>query len=120
MRDGHLNKCKTCNKKDTNSRYADPVARQRIREYERLRFKDPERKKKVKIYRERMRLKYPYKWLSRGRLGFAVKSGKIEKKPCEVCGEEKSQGHHPDYRKQLEVKWLCFKHHREAHGQKVG
>lgn len=40
---------------------------------------------------------------------------KISKKPCDVCGVEKVEGHHQDYRKPLEVIWLCNKHHRQIH-----
>ena len=43
-----------------------------------------------------------------------------EAKRCFKCGE-KGQAHHDDYSKPFEIKWLCFKHHRElAHGQIVG
>jgi hypothetical protein len=45
----------------------------------------------------------------------AVRDGRLKKEVCEVCGEKESQGHHPDYEKQLEVRWLCQKHHMEAH-----
>lgn len=45
----------------------------------------------------------------------AVRSGKIERQPCEICSEPKAQGHHFDYSKPLEVRWLCPKHHREEH-----
>lgn len=30
-----------------------------------------------------------------------------------------SQAHHEDYARPLDVRWLCFKHHRETHGQQV-
>lgn len=45
---------------------------------------------------------------------YAYKSGKIEKKPCEVCGSKKTEMHHPDYAEPAEVIWLCKKHHIEA------
>ena len=45
----------------------------------------------------------------------AVKYGKIEKKPCVVCGDHNSQGHHEDYLKPLDVVWYCRKHHLERH-----
>ncbi len=41
--------------------------------------------------------------------------GKLLKQPCEVCGNLKSEKHHDDYSKPLEVRWLCRKHHLEHH-----
>lgn len=41
--------------------------------------------------------------------------GKIEKKPCKVCGSEQSQMHHHDYSKPLEVEWLCRPCHLQEH-----
>lgn len=114
MKDGHLNKCKSCTKRDIKERYDNPITRERIREYERMRFKTPERKIKVLEYQRNRRKNFPGKYKAR------QEAGKLEKKPCELCGNEKGQAHHTDYRKHITVKWLCFKHHREAHGQKVG
>ena len=48
-------------------------------------------------------------------LAYAIKRGDIIRCPCEVCGETRSQAHHHDYSKPLEVKWLCAKHHRQLH-----
>jgi hypothetical protein len=45
----------------------------------------------------------------------AVRRGKLLRLPCEVCGELKSEAHHDDYTKPLEVRWLCRVHHREHH-----
>lgn len=55
------------------------------------------------------------KFAARNALRYAIKSGKIAKYPCEKCGEIKSQGHHTDYSKPLDVVWLCSKHHHEIH-----
>lgn len=55
-----------------------------------------------------------------GYLGQMVFQGKIKRKPCEVCGEKKSQGHHyKGYEKEhwLDVQWLCVKHHKEVHSE---
>lgn len=115
MGDGHLGKCKDCAKKDVNERYYKEFLK--IREYESKRFKNPDRKKKIKLYAKNRNVKFPEKALARTKLYNAVRSGKLIRLPCEVCGDPKSQGHHHDYSKPLDVKWLCFKHHRLEHGQ---
>ncbi len=48
----------------------------------------------------------------------AIENNKIERKPCEKCGDIKSQGHHEDYSKPLDVIWLCPKHHTKLHYDK--
>lgn len=119
MGDGYLGKCKSCTKKDVNGRYSDPQSRLKIVEYERKRFKDPERKKKIYLYNLKRKLKRPKRHKAAYKVSNAIRDGKLKRLPCEVCGDVKSQGHHKDYRKPLNVTWLCFKHHREVHGQKV-
>lgn len=49
------------------------------------------------------------------RTRYAIRSGQLVKQPCQVCGDPKSQAHHDDYSKPLEVQWLCSKHHGERH-----
>ena len=50
-------------------------------------------------------------------LRYAVRIGIVIKKPCEICGDINSMGHHADYNKPLEVMWLCSKHHKEIHAK---
>lgn len=77
----------------------------------------PEFKKRMcenqKRYREDplLRIKHLARWRTRRE----IESGKIKPLPCEVCGLEKSEAHHDDYEKALEVRWLCRFHHREHH-----
>lgn len=47
----------------------------------------------------------------------AVKAGLLQQQPCEVCDAKKVEGHHDDYTKPLDVRWLCLKHHCEVHGR---
>lgn len=53
-------------------------------------------------------------WAQR-RLGAAVDAGRIKRMPCEVCGEPRAQGHHDDYDRPLDVRWLCVLHHHQWH-----
>jgi hypothetical protein len=117
MGDGRLNKCKGCTKKDVAGNYQGN--RKYYQEYEKKRCQTEERKKKALIYQQRRRKRFPEKEKARLLVSRAVKTGKIARAPCEVCGSPDSEAHHTDYLKPLEVRWLCFKHHREAHGQKV-
>jgi len=50
----------------------------------------------------------------------AVKNGDIVKGLCEVCNSNEVEGHHDDYGKPLNVRWLCKEHHIEAHNGKFG
>lgn len=44
----------------------------------------------------------------------ALRSGKLIKKSCKVCGNFETTAHHHDYTKPLDVIWLCKQHHQEA------
>lgn len=56
----------------------------------------------------------PIKVRARFAVRYAVKVGKLTKLAC-FCGNKRSQAHHPDYSKPLEVIWLCSKHHGVIH-----
>jgi len=45
----------------------------------------------------------------------AIKAGKLKRQCCFECGKEKTEGHHQDYSKPLEVIWLCSYHHKALH-----
>ena len=52
------------------------------------------------------------------KLRYAIRRGKIERLPCEVCGTtHKVQGHHDSYKEghELDVRWLCQDHHKAWH-----
>lgn len=57
------------------------------------------------------RPKYDARWTTQR----AIKLGRITKQPCEICGEPKTDAHHDDYTKPLEVRWLCRPHHVQLH-----
>ena len=45
----------------------------------------------------------------------AVRSGEMERGPCEICGAGHAQAHHEDYSRKLDVVWLCPVHHQALH-----
>lgn len=49
------------------------------------------------------------------RVAKARLNGELPRQPCEVCGDPKTDGHHDDYSKPLEIRWLCRSHHRQHH-----
>lgn len=117
MADGHLGKCKECAKKDVKERYERDF--EKISAYERDRFQTEHRKAKTIEYQRTRRAKNPEKNRARAMVGYAIKAGHLARGPCESCGTTiKVQAHHDDYLKPLQVRWFCFKCHREhAHGQ---
>lgn len=128
MADGRLNKCKACTRKDATATRSARLSY--YQDYDRRRGRTEERKA-VNRERARRRLKadpgwatmttrnerekHPDKYRARTKLSNAIRDGKVVRQPCEVCGDLKAHGHHHDYSKPLDVKWLCPKHHGEAH-----
>jgi hypothetical protein len=118
MADGHLNKCKECNRKDVQQNYA--KRREQYAKYEFKRNQSAERRAKKREYEKRHRERHPDKAKARNALSNAVRDGRLIRLPCKHCGEVKTEAHHTDYSKPLDVEWLCFKCHRvHGHGQVV-
>ena len=117
MADGHLNKCKVCTRLDASTRRFGSK-REEVLAYDRARANEPQRKQK---HLERSRV---YSMINKkkrsaqGKLYRAVKTGIVKQMPCLVCGD-KSEAHHPDYDRPLEVVWLCSAHHKQAHAVSI-
>jgi len=130
MADGHLNKCKECTKEDVHKYREENL--EKIQVYEKgrgmlphrvearnnyyINNKDTEKYKKtryesIKKYRERN----PEKYKAHRIIQYQLRKGYIKKLPCAICGDIKSEAHHPDYDYPLNVIWLCSKHHKEEH-----
>lgn len=54
--------------------------------------------------------------LIRSKVGHAVRTGLIDRQPCCMCGDLKTEAHHYDYSKPFELVWLCRVHHSRLHG----
>ncbi len=124
MADGYLNKCKECAKKDVaerERRLSETNIEWREKELERHRLKAAKYRAIKNAGKPPRQLLGP--WIKRNphkrqahiKVGGAIRSGRLIKQPCEVCGETKVEAHHDDYSKPLDVRWLCTTHHAERH-----
>lgn len=136
MADGHVNKCKECNKKDVRENRADK--KDYYDKYDRNR---PNHEERVRKAAERVKLLYnsdenfkktilvqKQKWLNNNQhkrkaqiaVGNAKRDGKLTQPDCcEHCGtsEKKIQAHHWSYEPEhwLDVIWLCTTCHGKEH-----
>ena len=128
MPDGHVNKCKECNKADVRENREKKL--DYYREYDKRRADIPYRvaariqyaqTESGKISKaesgKKHREKYPYKKIATSAISNAIRDGKIIKPTsCEVCAVNgKIHGHHDDYSKPYEVRWVCIKCHVSWH-----
>lgn len=70
-----------------------------------------------KVYIARYVAKFPEKKKAVQTLNNAIRDGRAKRLPCDVCGSLEAQGHHEDYSKPLDVRWLCDAHHKAHHRQ---
>lgn len=113
MADGHLNKCKSCTKRDVNENRAKRI--DYYRAYEVVRAKTPKRRQLAAKVSARWRDADPRRTRSHNMVHRAVKAGKLAPKPCEVCGRHDVHAHHDSYDRPLDVMWLCPIHHHARH-----
>lgn len=113
MADGHLNVCRECVKRRVRKHRFENDS---VREYDRTRSKDPERKAMASEIGKRYNKEHRARKHATLLVARALKSGKLEKGPCHFCETtERIEGHHNDYSKPLDVIWLCARCHRKLH-----
>jgi hypothetical protein len=131
MKDGRVNKCKECAKtenidnrkvkieyyKDFDKKRNQDLNRKKYcaRKSKKWRLNNPEKSAEIK---SNWKKRNPLKYKAHSAVSNALKNGLIKKKPCEICGDKKSESHHPDYSKPLDIIWLCDFHHKEEHREK--
>jgi len=129
MKDGYLNKCKSCSKTDVSKNYRKNIGH--YKEYEKVRSGFPHRVKAREEYsktddgkiscnksKRKWNKRNPIKRMASTIVGNAVRDGKIIKpSSCEDCGSEPNRlhGHHDDYAYPLIVRWLCPGCHNKWH-----
>ena len=85
---------------------------------QRSKYKE-ERKVYMTEWRKNDKIKNPHKWVARELVRKAIKNGSLTRLPCIRCGDIKSEAHHPDHTKPLEVIWLCRSHHGQEYFTKL-
>lgn len=55
---------------------------------------------------------------ARSAVSAAIRKGILKRLPCEVCGGIPAEGHHENYNRPLDVRWLCKVHHMRLHGER--
>jgi len=78
-------------------------------------LKTPTGKKSKKAASTRYKKNNPIKMKASTKSWNAIKGGHLIRLPCEICGNIVVHGHHDDYSKPLDVRWLCPPHHKEWH-----
>lgn len=90
---------------------------EKVRANDRARY-EREREKRIArsvTWAREDRKRHPEKWQARNAVANAIRDGRLEKQPCEVCGSTKVEAHHMDYSLPLEVRWFCAAHHGDHH-----
>ena len=108
MKDGHVNKCKYCNKLDTSNYRLKNI--DKIREYDRSRGG-----RQDADYLKSWRAEYPNKYKAHNMVNNQKRANNLFESPCEICNSTDVVAHHDDYLKPLNVRWLCQAHHKQWH-----
>lgn len=104
--DGLRDECKQCTSDRNRARRGYFKARRKERF-----TTDPEFRKKYSSRHEKDKVKDR----ARQRTRYYVKTGKIEKLACAMCGNPETVPHHEDYNDVFNVIWFCQLHHRHYH-----
>lgn len=128
-KDGLRRECKECSVRLSREYRATEVGREKLIEYrESEKGRDvayrADKKWKQSVQGKQWlidnRGKYKEKTSARNKVNHAIKAGKLKRMPCEKCDTNKTEAHHDDYSKPLEVTWLCVACHNIFHNLKQG
>ena len=119
MADGHVNKCKECNKKDVRENLQKNNEHYSAYDKERLKDKTSERYIKKLAWGREYHHKNKHKRSAQTKVSTAVRNGTLLKSEfCECCGSPSNiHAHHSSYSKEMwtVVTWLCGKCHVRLH-----
>ena len=114
-KDGLFQWCKSCQKED-NKKYRAEHKDTHAKQARIWRKNNIDKARDIQNRSSRKhRINHADKAKARSAVTHALRDGRLFRKPCETCGSNKSQAHHDDYSKPLDVRWLCKKDHDEWH-----
>lgn len=91
------------------------VGKRKINGLARLRNWQKNNPEKIKETTYKYRRENPVQYKAHYTISNYLCSGRLQKEPCVICGDENSVAHHEDYEKPLEIIWMCQKCHRFYH-----
>jgi hypothetical protein len=104
--------CKTCRCAMVRANRA--ARAEQYRAYEAERASQPHRRALNRSTAKAWREEHPEWRSAQTKVGNAIRDGRLQRWPCEICGA-KAHAHHPHYDAPLVVTWLCPTHHKAAH-----
>lgn len=116
--------CLKCEKEIISGRriYCNACYKERFNKYYRKWYKKNGRKRTElqKQVSDEWQRSYPFAVKAKWKVKQAIEKGLIKKaNRCEICGSKgKIEAHHSDYRKPIDVNWLCKSCHKKLHIEK--
>lgn len=105
-------KCKECVKATVRANRLNKI--DYYRAYDKLRASQPHRMANNFYQSRTWRQEYPDRRRAQGLVQQALRTGRLQRQLCWVCGGH-AVAHHPDYDRPLDVVWLCQAHHKQTH-----
>lgn len=104
--------CRACRQREASTRW-----RERNRKAARAADRAWRQSAAGKLWERERRKRDRIKVAARRAVNNAIRDGKLKKGACERLGpacKGRVEGHHEDYSRPLEIRWLCGHHHREV------
>ncbi len=107
--DGRCGRCKKCHCRHISLSHDNDDFRERAR----AKFRDNPR---LQVPSQKWAANNPVKRKAQKTAQYAVRTGRLVREPCCVCGTtDRINAHHEDYSRPLDVIWFCAKHHSQHH-----
>jgi hypothetical protein len=111
--DGFENQCRAC--RTANAKANRYKNLEKYQAYEKQKSALPKNLEAGRIRYKKYTQTFPERSAAHAAVTKALRQKVLVRQPCHICGESKTEGHHADYGRPLDVVWLCRIHHMQAH-----